>query len=112
MQAELVGEAVGTRVDRAGALQHLRHGARRATRGHQRDLRFGRRRRSLDERDDLVDVGERDRLAFQNVGAFARLAQVVNRAARDDFAPMAHERLEHFLEVEQLRLAVLQARPC
>ena len=62
----------------------------------------------LDQRDDLVDVGQRDGQAFEHVGALARLAQVEDGAARDDFAPMAHERFEHLLEVQQPRLAVDQ----
>ena len=38
--------------------------------------------------------------------AVARLGEIENRAARDDFAPVPQECLEHFLEAEELRLAV------
>ena len=40
------------------------------------------------------------------MGAIARLGKIENRAARDDFAPVPQERLEHFLEAEKLRPAV------
>ena len=108
MQAECLLEAVGARVDRARALEHFRHDAAAPRASDQRRLGFRRRRRSLDQRDDLVDVRERNGEPFEQVGAFARLAQVVYRATRDDFAPMTHERFDHFLEVEQARLAVDQ----
>jgi hypothetical protein len=55
----------------------------------------------LDERDDLVDVRERDGETFQHVAAFARLAQFVARTAHDDFAPVLKEILEKLLEVEE-----------
>ena len=42
------------------------------------------------------------------MAALARLAQVEHGAARDDLAPVPQERLEHVLEVHQLRLAVQQ----
>ena len=80
----------------------------RQTLRHQRDLRLGRRRRCLDQRDDLVDVRQRDGEAFQDVAALARLAQLEARAARDDLAPVLQEVLEELLEVEQARLAVDQ----
>ena len=40
------------------------------------------------------------------MGAIASLGQIENRAARDDFAPVPQECFEHFLEAEELRLAV------
>ena len=40
------------------------------------------------------------------MGAVAGLGEIENRAARDDFAPVPQECLEHFLEAEELRLAV------
>ena len=66
---------------------------------------FGER---LDQLDHLVDVGERDGQAFEDVRARARLAQLEDRAPRDDFAAMADERFEHLLEVQQPRLAIDQ----
>ena len=73
-----------------------------------RDPRLDGSRRRLDERDDVVDVGERDGQSFEDVGPVAGPREIVNGAASDDFAPMADERLEHVLERHELRLAVLQ----
>jgi len=42
------------------------------------------------------------------VAALARLAQLEHRAPRHHLAAVAQEGLEQLLEVEQLRLAVLQ----
>ena len=39
------------------------------------------------------------------MAAFARLAQIEHRTAGDDFAAVAQEGVEHFLQVEQARLA-------
>ena len=80
VQAELRRQPVGPGLDRAGALEHRGHGARRpGCAPSAPTLRLGRRRRRLDQRDDLVDVRERDRQAFEDVGALARLAQVEDR---------------------------------
>ena len=75
---------------------------------HQRGLGLGRRRRRLDQRDDLVDVRQRDGEAFEDVAAVARLAQLEARAPHDDLAPVLQEELEELLEIEQARLAVDQ----
>ena len=79
-QAELGGEPVRPGLDRAGARQHRRH-ARRAPRRapSARPRASAGRRRRLDQRDDLVDVGQRDGQAFEDVAALARLAQVDTR---------------------------------
>ena len=69
-------------------------------------LRLGRRRRSLDEFDDRVDVAERHGQAFQQMAAFPRLAQQMDGAAGDDLAPVAQESLKRAFQVEQLGLAV------
>jgi hypothetical protein len=74
--------------------------------------RFGRRWRGLDQLDHLVDVGQRDGQAFEDVRALARLAQLEDRAARDHFAAMADERLEDVLEVQQLAAGRPAAPPC
>ena len=108
VQAELVRQAVGTRRRVAGARQHRGHRARAPGPRLQRRPRFRRRRRGLDQRDHLVDVRERDGEAFQQVRALARLAQVVDRPARHDLAPVAQERVQHLLERQQFRLAVEQ----
>ena len=108
LEPEFGRERLRARGDSTGALQQLGHGARAPRACQQGSARLGRGRRGLDERDDLVDVGERDREAFENVGALARLGEIENRAARDDLAPMPDEGLQHLLERHQLRLAVLQ----
>ena len=100
------GLAIGSRVDRARTRQHLGNRTRHPHPRHQRHLRLGGRRRGLDGRDHLVDVGERDRQALENVAPLARLAQIVDRAPRHHLAPMAQERLEHLLQAEKPRLAV------
>jgi hypothetical protein len=94
--------------DGSGARQHFRHRARRPGTRRQRDFGLRRRRRGFDGRDDGVDVGECDGETFQDVPAFARLAQLEQRAASDDFAPMAQEGVEHFLQAEQPRLSIDQ----
>ena len=75
---------------------------------HQRLTRLGRRWRSLDQRDDLIDIGQRDSQTFEYVAALARFAQLEHRAPRDHFAPVPQELLEHLLQVHQARLAVDQ----
>jgi hypothetical protein len=107
-QAELGAEPDRPRGLGAGALQQAGHDARRPGRAGESGARLRRRRRGLDQRDDLVDVGQRHRQALEDVGAFPRLAQLEDRAPRDDLAAVPEEGLEHFLEGQQLRLAVHQ----
>ena len=76
-EADSSARSSGRRRRRAGAREH-----RRAQRPAPRRARisavarFGRRRRRLDQLDDLVDVRERDRKPFEDVRALARLAQI------------------------------------
>ncbi len=105
---EAVWQGIGPGVRLARFLEHAGDGARRPCRLHQCRLRLGRRRRFLDQRDDLVDVGQRNRLPFQHVGPVPRLPEVENRAPRHDLAPVRDEGLEHLLQVEELRLALVQ----
>jgi hypothetical protein len=85
----------------AGALDHRHHGAGFPRRADQRFLGLGRRRRSLDQGDDRVDVGQRNRLAFKDVATLAGLAQLEHGAAGHHFAAVTDERFEQVLEVEQ-----------
>ena len=107
------GEALGRAKCAAGALPASRAtsagapGAR-----HQRRLRLGRRRRRLDQRDDLVDVRQRHRQAFEHVAALARLAQLEHGAPRDHLAAVRREGLEHLLQVEQRAAGRRPAPPC
>ena len=99
--------AIGVHIA-ARARQHLAHDRRIPRAAHQSGLCHRRRRRRLDQRDELVDVGQRHREPFQHVAASARLAQLEHRAPRDHFAPMRQERVEHLLQVQHARLAVDQ----
>ena len=106
--AQLGGFAFGPRADGAGALQHFRDRAGSPRPRHQRNFRFRRRGRGLDRRNDLIDIGQRDREPLQDMAAFARLAQFIDGAARDDFPAMPQECVQHFLERQQPRLPVDQ----
>ena len=75
---------------------------------NQLGLGVRRRRRGLDQRDHVVNVGQRDSQAFQDMAALARLAQLEDSAARDDLAPVAQEGFQKLSEIEQARLAVDQ----
>ncbi len=63
---------------------------------------------AADRLDHLVEDVERTQQAFDDVGAFARLAQVVLRAAADDLLAVLDEELQHALEAEQPRVAIDQ----
>ena len=91
-----------------GAREHFGHSARGPRTLDECHLRLGRRRRALDESDNLVDVGECHRKAFEHVGPIARLGQIEHGAASDHLTPMAEEGLEHFLERQEARLPVDQ----
>jgi len=93
-------------VARAG--QHFAHDGRIPWTGHQLDLGDRRRRRCLDDGDEVIDVGQGDCQAFEHVAPFARLAQFEHGTARDHFAAVRQEALQHLLEVQQLRLAIDQ----
>ena len=101
-------QAIRPGADCACAFQHGRHRTGGPYAGYERGARLGRIRRSLDQGNDFINVGQRDRQAFQHMGTLARLAQVENRAPCDHLATVADERLQHVLEGHQLGLAVLQ----
>ena len=108
MEPELLRKPVRADRDRTGALEHLRHRPAPQLRATSAGVRLGRVRRRLDQRDHLVDVRERDGQPLEDVAALARLAQLEDRAARDDLAPVAQEGFDQVLERQQLRLPVLQ----
>ncbi len=108
LPAELDRESLGPRGLGGRAGEHFLDQRRAPAPAHQPRLRVGRRRRRLDQRDDLVDVGQRDGEPLQDVAPLARLAQLEARAAHDDLAPVLQEMLEEALEVEQARLVVDQ----
>ncbi len=72
-----------------------------------------RRRRGLDDRDELVDVGQRHRQAFQHVAALARLAQLEHGAAGDHLAAVLQERPRSGpCRLQQLAAGRRPAPPC
>ncbi len=75
---------------------------------HQLLLGVSRRRSRLDEGNDLVDIGERNRQTFQDVATFAGFAQFKDSTACHHLAPVCQEAFEHLLEIEQTRLAINQ----
>ena len=107
-QAHVRGQSLGARRDLARAPQHLRHRSRRPAAREQRAARLHRARRGFDQRDDRIDVGQRHRQTFEHMGALARSAQIVDRAARDHLAPMTQERFQHLAQRQQPRLPVDQ----
>ena len=70
---------------------------------HQLLFGVGGRGREANELDDIVDIGNRDRQADQNVGAVAGFGQQVLDAFRYDFLAEGGERRNHVLEVQAFR---------
>ncbi len=60
-----------------------------------------------DDGDEFVEVRQRDEITFEQLGAFFGFLQFKARAAQNDFAAMLDVALDHFLERERLRLAVV-----
>ena len=107
-QPEFRQQPFRTRGVGSGARQHfLDHRAAPVAR-HQAALGVRRRRCRLDQGDDLIDVGQRDGQTFEDVTAFARLAQFEHRAPRHHLAAVRQEALQRHLEIQQARLAVDQ----
>src|SRR4029450_9307280 len=94
LPAKFERQALGARGIRRGTLQHVLDQRRAPGLGHQRGLRIGRRRWRPDERNDLVDVRQRDGEAFQDMPAFTRAPKLVAGAADDDLTSMLEEELE------------------
>ena len=92
----------------AGALQHGQYVARRPALGKQFFLRLGGARRALDQFDHRVDVGQRHRQTFQQVGLFAGLAQLVHGAAGHHLAAVTQEGVQQLAQIQGARLAVHQ----
>src|SRR5438874_2564362 len=62
--------------------------------------------RAADDADDHVELLDGLAQARENVRPLLRARELVPRPAGDDLAPEADERLQHFLEVDDLRAAV------
>ena len=107
-QAEPGGKVVGLGRVGAGAVEHVPHGAGLPLAVDEALPGLRRAGGRPDERDDRVDVGERDREPFQNVRPLPRLAKLEYRPARHHLAAVAHERIEHFANPEQPGLPVDQ----
>ena len=60
--------------------------------------------------DEVVEVVERDFIAFENVGAVFGLAQQVAGAAVDDLAAVLDVAFEHFADVHELGLALVERK--
>ena len=99
-------EVIGAARFGAGAGQEAPHGFRAPAPAAEGLARFRRRRRRLNQRNDLIDVREGDGLPFQNMAPLPRFAKQVNGSAGDDLPAMAEEGLKHFLQVEDLRLPI------
>ena len=97
------GAAIG-----AAAGQHLAH--QLAVPGALHQLGFGhwRRRRIADDRDEVINIGQRNRQAFQHMAALACLAQIEHGAPCHHFAAVLQEYFQQVFEVAQLGLAVDQ----
>ena len=107
-QPETRRQVLGARGIRAGAREHRLDRARLPGPLDELLLRLGRARRRLDQRNHLVDIGERDREAFEQVRALAGLAQIEQGAPGHHLAPVAQEVLQQLLEIQRPRLAVDQ----
>ena len=114
LQAVVARQVLRTEgVDAAGVVgtgtgQHLAHQRRIPRARHQLGLRHRRGRRGLDDRDEVIDVGQSHGEAFQHMATLARLAELEYSAAGDHLATVRQEALQHLLQVQQLRLAVDQ----
>ena len=88
--------------------QHLAHHRAVPALGHQCGLGHWRRRRGLDGLDELVDVGQRHRQAFEHMAALASATQCIHRAPGHDFSAVLQKDLEQLLEVAKPWLTVDQ----
>ncbi len=91
-----------------GAFEHLPHEPGGPATGQQPLARLGWRRGRLDDRDDLVDVRQRDSQPFENMTTFARLAQIEHGTTGDHLATVTDERFQHRAQAKQARLSIDQ----
>ena len=61
-----------------------------------------------DQGNQRIQIRQRHRQPFNNVGAFASLAQIKHGAPHHHFTAMAEKGFQHLLEIEQARLPVHQ----
>ena len=95
----------------AGIVDQRDHGGdvpRRPVTRHQGVARGGRIGRGADDADDLVDIGDRDREADQDMGAVARLVEQELGATRHHLLAEGDEQRQKVLQVHRLRTAVVE----
>ena len=107
-QAKDLRQIIGATCVFARPLKHRQNVTRCPALSHQLLFRLGRSRRRLDQRDDFIDVRQSNREAFQDMATFAGFTQFVNGTAGNHFAAMPDKCVQHFLEIEDFRLAVDQ----
>ena len=100
--AQRVGVAGDRRLDRFHQRNIGRDLRDRPFACEQRGARLGGRGRAADDADDLVEVGDRDDEAEQDVGALARLEQLELGAAGDDLLAEGDEGRDDVAQAEQL----------
>ena len=108
-QAEFLTEPVRAAGFGTRTFDHFDHRARRPGSRQQALLGFGRGRRLLDQLDHRINVGQRNRLTFEDVTALTGLAQLIHGTAGNHLAAVAYEGFQQLLEVQDLRLAIEQA---
>ena len=109
LQAKLGRQPVGpVRRTFLGTRKQFLHQLRTPEPCHQFLLGISRRRRRLDQRNDFIDIGQRDCQAFEYVPAVPRFAQFEHCAAGHHLAAMAQEGFEELFQVEHARLAIDQ----
>ena len=87
---------------------HRRHPAGCPAGRQQFFLRLRRRLRRFDGGDDGVDVGQRHRQPFEDVGALTGFAKFKQRAPGDDFTAVLDKFFKGLLEIKQARLVLAQ----
>ena len=77
---------------------------------HQLLLRDGHRLAGADDADDLFNVIKGDQQAFQNMGPFLCLVQVIFCAAGDHILLMLQVQIQHLQKIQDLRLVIDQCQ--
>ena len=75
---------------------------------HQRDFCHRRCGRVADDRNEVIDIGQRNGQAFEYMPALARLTQIEHRAPCHHFTAVVEEYLDQILQIAKLGLAVDQ----
>src|SRR5690606_7649465 len=81
---------------------------RRPMTRHQLLAGGGRIGRCPDQSDNFIDIGNGNGEAYQDVSAIAGLIEEEPSTARNHFVAKIDERLQHFAQIHQLRLAAIE----